>query len=91
MITDNFYIMRITIAPTETDTILFIDSDTVLAFPFSMKLFKSIAGWNTKIVQCDRSIEHSEFSEGNSLNLEIFEARTFQPFFRLPQLAGIAG
>jgi hypothetical protein len=60
--------MRIAIAPTETDTILFIDSYTVLAFPFSMKLFKSITRWNTNIVQRDRSIEHPKFSEGNSLH-----------------------
>ncbi len=56
MIIDNFYIMRITVAPTETDTILIIDSNTVLAFPFPMKLFKSITRWNTKIVQRNRSV-----------------------------------
>jgi len=68
MIIANFYIMRITVAPTETDTILIIDSNTVLAFPFSMKLFKSITRWNTKIVQRNRSIKHTELSEGNSLH-----------------------
>jgi hypothetical protein len=60
--------MRVTVTPSKTDTILFIDSNTVLAFPFSMKLFKSITRWNTKIVQRNRSIEHPEFSEGNALH-----------------------
>ena len=50
MIIDNFHLMRIAVAPTKTDTILFIYSNTVLALPFSMRLFKSIARWNTKIL-----------------------------------------
>jgi len=67
MIIDNFHIVRITVAPTETETIPFIDSNTVLAFPFSVKLFKSITRCDTKIVHRNRSIEHPKFSKGNSL------------------------
>jgi hypothetical protein len=86
MIIDNLHAVRITITPPKTDTILFIDSNTVLAFSYSMKLFESIARRNTKVVQRDRSVEHPKFSEGDSLHFsrQFLRELASEYLFRFP-------
>ena len=42
MVIDNFYIVRILPYPVETNSPLPINSDTVLAFPISLKEFEMI-------------------------------------------------
>jgi hypothetical protein len=68
MIIYDFGIMCVIVTPSKTDPILFVYPNTVLTFSFSMKLFKPITRWDTKIGQIHRTIQHPEFSKGNSLH-----------------------
>lgn len=76
--------------PDETDPILVVDPNTVLAAPVALQQFKSISWRNTEIIQFLGSIEHSEFSHRGSL--EVYKSSNSFPAkktFGISALKGI--
>src|ERR1700692_2691163 len=51
--------------PAETDSVLFIDADTVLTAPMSLKTLQSIARWHGKLPKVSDSIELSQLAADN--------------------------
>jgi len=57
MIVYDLDIIGVSLIPTEADTPLFVDPDTVLSFPISGQFLKAISWRDTKIVQLLRRIQ----------------------------------
>jgi len=56
MIISNFYIIRITFMPLETNPPLFIDAYAVLSFSITVQRFQAIRRENSKRIQIGRCI-----------------------------------
>jgi hypothetical protein len=69
MIVGDLNVDGFAIVPSEADAPLVVDPDTVLPFPVSTKLLKSVRRWNTKIVQVFRTMEDDKFPIPNQLNV----------------------
>jgi hypothetical protein len=57
MIVYDLDIIGVSLIPTEADTPLFVDPDTVLSLPISGQFLKAISWRDTKIVQPFRRIQ----------------------------------
>jgi len=62
VVVHNFNVFRAICAPDETDPILPIDSDAVLAFPVAVQRLKPIAWRGTQIRKIDGSLKHGQLS-----------------------------
>ena len=62
MIIANFNIFRVITIPDETNAILVIDADGVLAGAIPFERFKAISGRNGEVVERDGFVELNEFS-----------------------------
>ncbi len=49
VIVDDFDVMRVSVLPFETDSVLIIDADTELALPIARKRFQPVSGWDGQI------------------------------------------
>ena len=61
--------MSIVALPLKDNTPLIVDSDAMLASTIAFQPLQSIGGRNTKVGQCDSSVQHAKFSEGNLLDI----------------------
>ena len=60
MIVDDFYVVRVLFLPNETDAVLVVDSDTVLAGAISLQRLESVSGQCSKIRQSYRSVSFAK-------------------------------
>jgi ABC-type uncharacterized transport system permease subunit len=67
MIVRNFHILCTSFGPPETDAVLVIYPDAVLAFPVTLESFKSVAGWNTQVIQLYGNLQLTQFTSGDFL------------------------
>ena len=67
MIVDDLYVVRIAGTPSEANSPLIVDPDTVLTGPVAFQGFQPIAGRNTKKVETRRCVDLQQFSMRNSL------------------------
>ncbi len=68
MVVRDLYLVCSIILPNEANTILIIDSDTVLTLPVTCQSFQMIARWHTKIVQINRCLNLIELAKCNLFN-----------------------
>ena len=68
MVIDNLDRISIAASPSETDTPLIIDPDTVLSLSCSFQRLKPVGWRHTEIFQQPRIVQHSEFSARDSLD-----------------------
>lgn len=61
MVINNLDLVSVAGLPAKTHTRLIVDPNTVLAFSISAESLKSIAGWNTQVIERFRGIEKQEF------------------------------
>ena len=62
MVSGDFYIAGVSLEPTETDTPLVIDSNTVLPRPIAFQLLKSVSRWNAQVPEHVCSVDNHEFA-----------------------------
>jgi len=87
VIVDDFNIERVVVYPAKTNSPLLVDSNTPLSFAIASQGFEVIRGRNSKVVERDRPMQHSEFSHRNGLNIARQAARTLEPKHPLRLLA----
>ena len=61
----DFDFVGIALLPAETDSILFIDADTVLTAPISLKSLQSVVRWHGKLSKVSDSIELRQLAADN--------------------------
>ena len=69
MVICDFDIERVTAAPLETDPPLVVDADAVLSVAITTEFFKPICWWYPQVVEIDRIVDHSQFTERHLLNI----------------------
>jgi hypothetical protein len=68
MVIDDFDISCIAVLPTETDSPLLIDSNTVLTTPISGESFQAISRWDPQISKCIRRVQDQKLPQSHTLN-----------------------
>jgi hypothetical protein len=68
MIIDNFHVIRIRVAPRETDPPLVIDPNAVLAAPVAFQCLQAISRRNSQVGEPPRPMQVQQLSPGNALN-----------------------
>jgi hypothetical protein len=68
VIVGDFHIVRVSVVPNETDAILVVDSDAVLALPRSLKGFQSVARNPAQIAKGFSLIQLDELTKCSFLN-----------------------
>lgn len=68
--------MGITFYPFEADAPLVIDADAVLSFASACQALKAICRGDSQIIQILGVVEHTQFSQGNLLDIRRKFART---------------
>jgi hypothetical protein len=66
VVVDNFDVRRTLRGPSETDSILVVDSDAKLASPIAFKGFKTIRWWGLQIIQRVCNAKLIQLSVGDS-------------------------
>ena len=69
MVVDDFDVVGVPAGPTETDTPLVIDADAVLSSAIASQLFEAVRGWNAKVDETGRGVEHEELPESGWLEI----------------------
>jgi hypothetical protein len=69
VVVDNLHLLRPSLGPTETDAVLLIDANGVLAAPIAAERFQAIAGRRTKIAEHGRRVEVLQFANCDSQEL----------------------
>jgi hypothetical protein len=69
MIIHDLNVFRRPVAPTETDSPLVVDSDTVLPLSVTSQQFESVSRHCRHVLQHSRIIQHSEFTPCHILNI----------------------
>ncbi len=75
VVVDDFNVVRISLCPDEADAPLVIDSNTILARAISGEPLQAIAWGHPKVMQVLGSVQHSELSLGNALQVSREPAR----------------
>jgi hypothetical protein len=55
--------------PTKAETILLVDSNTVLTGPIASQYFKPVAGWHPKVVKTASDLQLPQLTARNSLDI----------------------
>jgi hypothetical protein len=69
VVVDDFNVVRVTVFPSEADSPLVIDPDTVLSGPIVPQFFQSITRRYSHFVYRARVVEHSELPSCGVLNI----------------------
>jgi len=85
MVVNDFDVPRSVIMPTETDSPLIIDSDTVLPPPITAKFLQPVTGRHAQVVQILRAVEHLQLAFSLCLERTELPRRTARE-----QLLGVA-
>ena len=59
MVIRDLNIERVTVAPFETNSPLFINSDAVLPYTVAAQLLKSVCGRDSQVIEVDGIVEHA--------------------------------
>ena len=68
MIISDFYVVRVATLPSETNTPLIVDADTVLPRTSPGQFFQVIAWRYSQVSDLNRGIEHPQFAHSASVN-----------------------
>lgn len=68
MIIHDFHLIRVGVAPFETNPPLVVDANAVLSVPVAGQFFQMIRGRRPQIVQRDRVVQHTQFAQRDLLN-----------------------
>ena len=79
MIIHNLDVVRVTPAPLETHTPLFIDANAVLPGTVAAQLFQAVGRRDAQIVERDSVIQHPQFAQCDLLNIGWQLAAALQP------------
>jgi hypothetical protein len=69
MVVNNFDLLRISIAPNETDAPSVVDADAVLACPVAAQGFQAIAWRSSEIAQFDSLVQLPQLALANPLHI----------------------
>jgi hypothetical protein len=87
MIIRDLHVVRVPLAPLETDAILVIDANAVLAFPIASQPLQPVTGWQRKVAVSPRRIQHLQFLKRGLVDVHRDAAAEF--FFPKPLGLGI--
>ena len=85
MVVDDFNLMGVASGKSETDPILIIDPDGVLAAPITTQFFQSVAGWEFEIIEGGGGPNKTKFSKSRRLQ----SSRQFPVSLIVPQTGGM--
>ena len=68
MIIHNLHICRLTLLPLEAESVLIVDTDTVLTLTISMQCLKPVASWRGQIAQIVCIVEVDKFASSRFLD-----------------------
>jgi hypothetical protein len=66
VVVSDFDFIGIMSTPHKTDSILIVDSNTVLSLPVTVEFFQAVSGRSFQIVESNGSIQHCELALGNA-------------------------
>jgi hypothetical protein len=69
MIIHDFYVIGITIDPSNAYPPLVVNPDAVLPCPVAAELLQPVRWRNTKIIHCDRVVEHAQLAVADLLDV----------------------
>ncbi len=69
MIIYNFYTVGVPIPPFKADTPLVVDANAMLTFPLPYQFFQAIGRRNAQVLEREGSVQHTQLSQGNLLNI----------------------
>ena len=69
MVIHYLHIFGARIRPTEADTVLLVDSNTVLTSPIASQCFKPVAGWRPKVVKTASDLQLPQLAARNGLDI----------------------
>ena len=69
MVIHDFHAIGVAVLPFETDTPSVVDANAILPHSISAQFFKSIRRWNAQIIQGYSTVEHTQFAQGDLLNI----------------------
>lgn len=86
MIVGDFHLLRTLIRPAETEAVLLIDADAVLAAAITFQKFKTVAGRAFQILKAGRGMEDQELCPRPSAKIGRKSAgrETMEEFFGFP-------
>jgi hypothetical protein len=61
VVVSDFNVKGISVFPSETDSPLIVDADTVLARTVTLQSFQTVAGWDPQILQLDSIFKEPQF------------------------------
>ena len=67
MVIDDFYVVRVALRPSETNSPLIIDSDTVLSRAVTTKFLEPVARGNSQVIKRVRAVEDYELLEHGTM------------------------
>ncbi len=86
MIVENFYVIRVPIAPDKADPPLIVDSDRILTVPISSQRLQSIPGKRSQDSQFSRGVELKQFAQRGSFDgLEPLAVMVVKKLLDLPR------
>lgn len=69
MIVRDLYVSWLAVVPSETDSPLVVDPDTVLPLPVPAELSRSVRRWNAKVIQIFRTMENNKLPIPDQLDV----------------------
>ena len=69
MVIDDLDLLSFPVIPDKTDSPLVIDSYTPLPSSISPEFFQPISRWDSHIIKGNRSVQHTELTQGNLLDV----------------------
>src|SRR4051794_3542179 len=69
VVIDDRHVVRVPVAPDETDPPLVVDADAVLAAPIATEFFQAIPGRDAQVVECFSRVARDELTEHRPAHL----------------------
>src|ERR1700679_1004701 len=64
VVVDDLYVVRVVVAPEETDTVLVVDANAVLPFAVPLQRLKPVSRWNLQVIQSKGRVENCQLLPG---------------------------
>lgn len=69
MVVHDLHTVGVSVPPTEADSPLLIDPDTVLPRPITLELLESIPWGYAQVLQAKRRVQLNQFAQGHALQV----------------------
>lgn len=87
MVVGDFNVVSIPVLPAEANSPLLVDPDAVLSFPVAVKLFQTVSGRDTQVIQSERCVELIQLHNGPAEKLRRKFPGVFPPeYFFCPRI-----